>query len=150
MDVILAQRYSFCNFSNIFGFPNHVPERSEWERCLPRFRGEDWEVSVDVLLDFQECMLKLKFIHEDVMIKLFIYSLEGESHDWHRSLSIVGVISLKGFHFSFHSFRKEKFSYDFLYPKCFHEYDFLCKYDNHERNTCVEEYVVIEEIVHDD
>jgi hypothetical protein len=86
MDKILSHRYAFCDFSNISGFPNLVPDRSEWEGPLPRFRGEYWEVPVEFLLYFHECMLKLKVIHEDVMIKLFRYSLEGKACDWCRSL----------------------------------------------------------------
>ena len=150
MDKIFSQRYAFCDFSNISGFPNLVPNISEWEGHIPRFRGEYWEVPTKFLLDFHECMIKLKVIHEYFLIKLFRYSLEGKSRDWCRYLPVASVNSLKGFHFAFHSFCKENFSDDFLYPKCHHVYDLLCKSDNHERNTCVEEYIVIEEIVHDD
>jgi hypothetical protein len=59
MDKIVAPRYAFCDFTNIFGFLNPKPDRSEWEGYLPRFREEEWEVPVDFLLDFHECMLKL-------------------------------------------------------------------------------------------
>jgi hypothetical protein len=71
MDKILAQRYAFCDFSKIVGFPIPMPSRDEWEGCLPTFRGEDWEVPTEFLLDFHECMRKLKIIHEYVLIKLF-------------------------------------------------------------------------------
>ena len=127
MDNILAQMYAFCDFSKIVNFPNPVPCRYEWEGFLPRFRGEDWEVPAEFLLDFHECMLKLKVIHEYVMIKLFRYSLEGKSCDWCRSLMVSSVNSLKCFHTSFHSLCKEKFSDDFLYPECCHEFDLLYK-----------------------
>ena len=44
MDAIVAQSYDLCDFSKIYGFPNPVPNRDEWEGFLPRFRGDDWEV----------------------------------------------------------------------------------------------------------
>jgi hypothetical protein len=71
MDKIFSHRYAFYDFSNISGFPNHVHDRSEWEGPLSSFRGEYWEVLAEFLLNFHECMLKLKVIHEDVLIKLF-------------------------------------------------------------------------------
>ena len=98
MDKTLAHRYAFFDFSNISGFPNLVPDRSEWEGPLPRFRGEYWEVQAKLLLNFHECMLKLKVVHEDVMIKLLRYSLEGQSHDWRRSLPPSSISSLREFH----------------------------------------------------
>jgi hypothetical protein len=52
MDNILSQRYAFCDFSNIPGFPNPMPDRSEWECFLPRLRGENWEMPAEFLLDF--------------------------------------------------------------------------------------------------
>jgi hypothetical protein len=146
MDKILAQRYAFYDFSKIVSFPNPMPSRDEWEGCLPRFRGENWEVPAEFLLYFHEYLLKLKFLHEDVLIKLFRYSLDGAAHDWCRSLSIANVSSLKSFHISFHSFYEDKFSVDFLYQECCHEFDLLYKGSyNHERSSYVEENVTVEE-----
>ena len=54
MDKILAQRYAFCDFSSISGFLNPMPHRDEWEVSLPRFRGEDWEVQAEHLLEFHD------------------------------------------------------------------------------------------------
>jgi hypothetical protein len=54
MDKIFSQRYAFYDFSNISGFPNPVPNRSEREGPLPRFRGEYWEVPTEFLLNFHE------------------------------------------------------------------------------------------------
>jgi hypothetical protein len=127
MEKIISQRYAFCDFLNISGFPNPVPDRSEWEGFLPRFRGEDWEMLAGFLLDFHECILKLKFIHEDVLIKLFTYSLDGVAHDWCRSLLVACITSLRNFHASFHLFCKEKFSANFLYQECSYKFDLLSK-----------------------
>ena len=66
MNKILAKRYAFCDFSNIFGYPNPFPSRDEWENSLPRFRGEEWEVPVEQLLDFHDFIHWLQVVHEDV------------------------------------------------------------------------------------
>jgi hypothetical protein len=104
MEKILAQRYAFCDFSKIVSFPNPVPSRDEWEGFLPRFRGEDWEVPTEFLLDFHEYMVKIKTIHEYFLIKLFTYSLDGLARDWCRSLPDSCITSLRHFHVSFRLF----------------------------------------------
>ena len=72
---------------------------------------------VEFLLDFHECILKLKIIHEDVLIKLFPYSLDGEARDWCRSLSVACITSLRHFHATFRLFCKDKFAANFLYQE---------------------------------
>jgi hypothetical protein len=47
----------WCDFSKIVGFPDPLPDRDEWEGSLPKFRGKEWEVPTEHLLDFHE------FIH---------------------------------------------------------------------------------------
>lgn len=148
MDAILSKRYALCDFSKIYGFPNPVPNRDEWEGFLPRFRGEDWEVPAEHLLNFHECISKLKVVHEDVMIKLFRYSLEGKSRDWCKSLPIVSVSALRGFHAAYHSFCKESYSADLLYERCCYEFDLLTRgSENHEEHVC-EGNIAVPESVH--
>jgi hypothetical protein len=60
MNKILAKRYAFCDFSKIVGFPNPVPSRDEWENSIPRFRGEEWEVPAEHLLDFHDLFIGCK------------------------------------------------------------------------------------------
>jgi hypothetical protein len=79
MDAIITRRYAFCDFFHVYGFLSPMPGRDEWESCLPRFKGEDWEVPTEHLLDFHECMHNMDIIHEDVLINMFRYSLEGNS-----------------------------------------------------------------------
>ena len=57
MEAILDQRFSFCDFSNVVGFPNPMRGRGEWEGTLPTFKGEYWEVSAEHLLDFHEFVM---------------------------------------------------------------------------------------------
>jgi hypothetical protein len=74
----MNKRYAFCDFSKIVGFPNPVPSRDEWENSLPRFRGEEWEVPAEHLLDFHDLIHRLQIIHEDVQIKIFRVFIRGD------------------------------------------------------------------------
>jgi hypothetical protein len=127
MNQILAKRYAFCNFSSISGYPHPVPTRDEWERSIPRFRGEKWEVPAEHLLDFHDFIDRLEIVHEDVQIKLFKFSLEGIALDWCQSLPDASVCSLADFHAAFHVFCKDHFSDDLLYPECCHDFNLLNK-----------------------
>jgi hypothetical protein len=127
MNRILAKRYAFCDFSSIVGFPNQVPTRDEWENSLPRFRGEEWEVPAEHLLDFHDYMHRLQVVHEDVQIRLFFFSLEGIARDWYQSFPIASISSLVDFHAAFHVFCKGIFPADLLYPQCCHEFQLLTK-----------------------
>jgi hypothetical protein len=130
MNKILAKRYDFYDFSKIVGFPNPLPSRDEWEGILPTFKGEDWEVSAEHLLDFHEFICECHIVHEDVKIKLFKFSLKGASLDWCRSLPTTSVISLKFFHDAFNLFCKDDFLADVLFPECCHEFNLLDKDSN--------------------
>jgi hypothetical protein len=145
MNKILAKRYDFCDFSKIVGFPNPVPSRDEWENSIPRFRGEEWEVPAEHLLDFHDFIHRLQIVHEDVQIKLFGFSLEGIARDWYWSLPIASIISLADFHAVFHLFCKGIFSADLLYPECCHDFNLLNKDPNIH-----EDFAAIEDISHHD
>jgi hypothetical protein len=70
-------RYAFCDFSKIFGFPNPLPDKDEWEDILPEFQAKSLEVPDEHLLDFHEVIHRLNIMHEDVQINIFRYSLGG-------------------------------------------------------------------------
>jgi len=123
MDVILAQRYAIFHFSNVHDFPNPMLDRDEWENSLLRFMGDDWKVPTKHLLDFHECMHKLDIIHENVLMKMFKYYLEGNAHEWCRSLPIASIFSLIDFHAMFISYCKGNYSTNFLYEGCCEEFD---------------------------
>jgi hypothetical protein len=139
MDNILAHRYAFYDFSNIFGFPNPKPSRDEWESRLPKFRGEEWEVPAEHLLYFHDFIHQLHIVHEDVHINIFRYSLEGISRDWCRSLPIASINSLTCFHAAFNSFCKEYISSGHIYENYCDEFSFLHKdSSSHENHICDE------------
>jgi hypothetical protein len=91
------------------------------------------------LLDFHDCIHRLQVVHEDVLIWLFYFSLEGISRDWYRSLPIASIRSLADFHAAFHVFCKENVPAETLYHKCCHEFNLLNEEQNiHEYFTAVE------------
>jgi hypothetical protein len=107
MEKILAQRFAFCDFSQIVGFPNALPDRDIWEDFLPEFHAKDWEVPAEHLLDFHEAIHRHNITHEDVQIKLFRFSLKGAALEWCRSLPALSIRSLAVFHTTFNSFCKD-------------------------------------------
>jgi hypothetical protein len=143
MEKILAKRYGFCDFSNIAGFPHPVPTINEWDDYLPRFRGSKYDHPGEHLFNFHQCMLEHGFVHEDVLIKLFKFSLEGNAREWCQSLPAVSIHSLKDFHVAFNSYYEKIYSADLLFPECCHEFH-LSKLELHE------EYVVVEDTIHHD
>jgi hypothetical protein len=151
MNKILAKRYAFCDFSKIVGFPNPVPSRDEWERSIPRFRGEEWEIPAEHLLDFHDCMHRLQVMHEDVQIRLFSFSLEGIARDWCRSLPIASISSLADFHAAFNSFCKDYFPAEHLFEECCNEFSLLHKdSDSHENQFCDKASIAEDSIFHED
>jgi hypothetical protein len=139
MEKILAQRFAFCDFSQIVGFPNALPDRDIWEDFLPEFHAKDWEVPAEHLLDFHEAIHRHNITHEDVRIKLFRYSLKGAALEWCQSLPAASIRSLTGFHTAFNSFCKDYYPAVRLFENCCEEFSSL-----HEA------YVGPEDHVHDE
>jgi hypothetical protein len=55
------------------------------------------------LQDFHDYMNMLGIIHEDVLMKLFMFSLERDARKWFRGLPPKSISSLKYFHSCFHN-----------------------------------------------
>jgi hypothetical protein len=83
MEAILARRFSPFNLSIVPGFPNNFPTIDKWGDYLPRFREDKDDKPVDHLLHFHEAMHQLGIHHEDVLMKMFMYSLEGDAREWY-------------------------------------------------------------------
>jgi hypothetical protein len=79
MEAILAQRLPPFNSSFVPGFPNIVPTIYEWGDNFPIFREDKDNNLVDHLLEFHEVMHQLGIHHEDVLINIFMYYLEGDA-----------------------------------------------------------------------
>jgi hypothetical protein len=136
MEKIMAQRFAFCDFSQIVGFPNALPDRDQWEDFLPEFHATSWEEPAEHLLDFHEAIHRHNITHEDVQIKLFRCSLKGASLEWCRSLPAASIRSLTGFHTAFNSFCKDYYPADCLFENCCEEFSLL-----HEASAGPEDHV---------
>jgi hypothetical protein len=114
MDVILARRFSPFDFSVVPGYPNPVPHVDEWQGRLPKFKEGTDDNPAEHLLEFHELMHQLNISHEDVLMNMFMYSLEGDARDWYRSLPLSSISSLQEFHTVFHDHCKS-----FIQLSCF-------------------------------
>jgi len=95
-----------------------VPTIAEWDDYLPRFRGSRYDHPGEHLLNFHRCMLEHAFVYEDVLIKLFKFSLEGHASAWCQSLPAASVHSLKNFHHAFNLYYKTIFHAENMFEHC--------------------------------
>ena len=123
MKAIVAQRFAPLDFSTVPGFPHPVPSMTEWGDFLPIFRERGEDNPANHLIKFHECMNLLDLQHEDVRMKMFMYSLDGDAREWYFSLLPSNISSLKDFHTVFHEHCKRYFSNELLFKKCCEEYE---------------------------
>ena len=71
---------------------------SKWGDFLPVFKEKKEDNPAEHLLKFHECMELLNLQHEDVRMKMFIHSLEGDARRWYFSLPPSSISSLENFH----------------------------------------------------
>ena len=105
-ETMLAQRFAPLNFSNVPGFPNTVPIIDEWEGVLPLFQEKEEDNPAHHVIKFHQYMDQLGIHHEDVLMKMFMYSLDGSARKWYRNLPPSSISSLKDFHDTFNSYYK--------------------------------------------
>jgi hypothetical protein len=147
MEKILAQRFAFCDFSQIVGFPNALPHRDQWEDFLSEFHAASWEELAEHLLDFHEAIHRHHITHEDVQIKLFRYSLKGAALEWCRSLPTASIRSLIGFHTAFNSFCKDYCPTAGLYENCCEEFSLLHEAFTSPADHVCDEALTVEESI---
>jgi hypothetical protein len=95
MESILTRRFAPFSFSFVLDFPNVVPTMDEWGDFFPRFREHRDDNLAKHMLEFHEIMHQWGIHHEDVLMKMFMYSLEGDAHKWYRSFSPASISSLE-------------------------------------------------------
>ena len=117
-ETMLAQRFAPFNFSNVPGFPNTVPTMDEWGYFLPRFlEGEDENPAYQVL-KFHQYMDHLNIHHEDVLTKMFMYSLDGSARKWYINIPPSSISFLKYFHHTFNSYYKRIYPDECIFEDC--------------------------------
>jgi hypothetical protein len=70
------------------------------------------------LFEFHKLMDELNVHHEDVLMKLFMFSLERDARLWYKSLPHSSIPSLKYFHILFHQHCKRIYSAEILFEDC--------------------------------
>jgi hypothetical protein len=124
---LLARRFAPLDFSSVPGFPHPVPNMSEWGDFLPIFKESKEDNPAEHLLKFHECMDLLDLPHEDVRMKMFMFSLYGDARQWYFSLPPSSISSLKDFHKAFTKHCKRYFSDELAFDNCCDEYELHCK-----------------------
>jgi len=79
MEAILARRFAPLNVLAIPGFPNPMPSFPECAEFLPIFRGDEEDNPAQHLLHFHQCIDQFDICHEDALMKIFVYSLDGDA-----------------------------------------------------------------------
>ena len=63
-------------------------------------------------------MDQLSIHHEDVLMKMFMYSLDGCARQWYRTLPPSSISSLKDFHDAFYLYCKRIYPVECLFEDC--------------------------------
>jgi hypothetical protein len=99
-----------------------VPQIDEWQDLLPRFYEGENDNPVEHVLEFHALMQQLDIQHEDIRMKLFMYSLQGDVHIWYHSLEPSSISSLKEFHVAFNIHCQKFYSSELICHSCCEEY----------------------------
>jgi hypothetical protein len=122
MKAILAKRFAPLNFSSIDDYPHPVPLIDEWKDLLPRFyEGKD-DNPVEHVHEFHALMQQLDIHHEDILMKMFMYSLDGDARKWYFSLPPSSISSLKDFHGVFNEQCKRFYPSESICYNCYKGY----------------------------
>jgi hypothetical protein len=114
----IAARFAPLDFANVYGFPNTVPDIKIWGDILPKFGEYEDDNPGQHLFEFHKLMEELNVHHEDVLMKLFMFSLENDARLWYKSLPHSSIPSLKCFHTLFHQHCKRIYSAEILFEDC--------------------------------
>jgi hypothetical protein len=114
----IAARFAPLDFTNVYGFPNTVLDIKVWEDVLPKFGEYADDNPAQHLFEFHKLMDELNIHHEDVLMKLFMFSLERDARLWYKSLPHSSIPSLKDFHILFHQHCKRIYSAEILFEDC--------------------------------
>jgi hypothetical protein len=94
-----------------------------WGDFLPRFKESKEDNPSDHLVKFHEYIDQLDLHHEDVRMKMFMYSLEGDARQWYRSLPSSSISSLREFHAVFIKHCKRYYSFDTFLENCCEQFE---------------------------
>ena len=79
MKAILDRRFAPLDLSDIDVYPHPVPQINELQDLMPRFYGGENDSPIEHVHEFHVLMQQLDIHHEDILMKMFMYSLEGNA-----------------------------------------------------------------------
>jgi hypothetical protein len=123
MERILARRFAPFNFSVVPGFPNVVPAPNEWNDYLPIFREHKEDNPAHHLSEFHELMHQWEIHQEDVLMKMFMFSLAGDAREWYHSLPPASISSLGEFHAAFNAHCQKFYPSELICHSCCEGYN---------------------------
>jgi hypothetical protein len=89
---------------------------------LPSFYEGEHAIPIEHFLGFYALMKQLEIQHEDIHMKFFMYSLQGDAHIWYHSLELSSVSSLEEFHATFNIHCQKFYSSELICHSCCEEY----------------------------
>jgi hypothetical protein len=75
------KKFATLDVKGILSYPNHYSPK--WLEYLPIYDG-DASLAIPHIVNFLRYISDINVSHEDVMVRLFIYSFEMEQRDWVR------------------------------------------------------------------
>lgn len=120
----LVDKFDPFDFTGITSYRHDMPTFYIRDEYLPKFSRKEYEDTAQHLQEIHDCMEWQGIIHEDVKMKLFMFSLDLEARDWFKSLPCSSISSLKYFHSVFNSSCRVYYPHKFLFENCCEYYDF--------------------------
>jgi len=88
---------------------------------LPIFKEYYGDSPVKHLIAFHQYIHQLGIVHEDVLMKMLMFSLEGDAWRWYKSLPPGSVSSLREFHACFHYHCRRILRAELIFEDCCNE-----------------------------
>ena len=86
-------------FNGIYGFPNPIP--GDTRKFLPKFSGNHTISANQHIQMFSDLIGDYEIAHEDVHMKLFVQTLEGDARDWFYFLPASSIPSWNELYLTF-------------------------------------------------
>ena len=94
-----TKRYMPLCFDGIYGFQNVIP--NDIRNFLPKFNGNHIVSASHHVQVFSDLMCDYEIAHEDVHMKLFVQTLEGDARDYFSFLPVCFISSWSELHSTF-------------------------------------------------
>ena len=142
----MARRFAPFNFSVVPCIFD------EWGDYLPIFRERKEDNPTQHLHEFHELMHQWGIHHEDVLLKMFIFSLAGDAREWYFSLPPANISSLEQFYAVFNKHCKNFYSFELIcHNYCEewegHDQDMVVSNEDYKNEDYMEEEYVLGEVM---